>query len=257
MKKKAICILILLISFLSCIEEKISYTPQEIRDKSITSMQKVKTYSFSTIGKLVIPRLTITTKEEGVIDLFSKKAHSNLMISLLGMKFNFEIYTTQDYEYILSSIGKGWVKSRLPKGEWNRKSPIVLLSLLKKLDLSLKGLEKVDNRKCYILEAKISRAEFEPYLKRQIHYFSLIGMDVRTLAKVYDNLDEGYIREYIATDDFTLRRVDFLLHGKINGDPINFEISINLKDYNRGFKIELPKDAMNAKTIEDNYGIFY
>jgi outer membrane lipoprotein-sorting protein len=258
MDQKTLFIVLGIISILilsGCIDEQkdtpppAGLTAEEVRDKSIEAIDNVKSYAFDMDMSISAPvkeqgKATMGMTGKGRVDIENKRMYNKMDMGTMGMSTSTETYIIGDMAYI-KSPSAGWMKKEADVGMWEAQDIVKSQKdLMKSIDVTLSGSEKVNGVDCYILVMKPGRDELIQLLTQEIG-----GTPGISATEIGEKIRSMEVREWIAKDTSLTRRSVTVMQMEAEGKLVDMTIRMDIYDYNKPMNIELPKEAEDAKDV--------
>ncbi|MEA3255265.1 MAG: DUF6612 family protein [Candidatus Altiarchaeota archaeon] len=258
MDQKTLFIVLGIISVLilsGCIDEQketpspTGLTAEEVRDKSIDAIDNVKSYAFDIDMSISAPvkeqgKATMDMTGEGRVDIENKRVYNKMDMGTMGMTTSTETYIIDNMAYI-KSPSAGWMKKEAGTDMWETQDIVKSQKeLMKDIEVTLSGSEKVNGVDCYILVMKPSRDELIQLLTQEIGDTSSISA-----TEAGEKIRSMEVREWIAKDTSLTRRSVTIMQIEAEGKLVDMTLITDIYDYNKPMNIELPEEAKDAKDV--------
>jgi len=239
----AIGFLLLLIGCMG--EEKL--TAEQVRDRSLATMEKVETYAFDTdismlmrgseVDMLGVKEMTMTMSGKGKVDEKNKKMHTEMTMSISGMTMEMEQYIIGNTQYMKMPM-LGWVKNRTSDDIWDEGS---YTHLVRGIGVNFLDDEKVDGVDCYVLEVEMKDINkiFEVITQQ-------MGSTSTLTAEELESIKGMGFKEWIAKDTFLVTKMFMNLQMEKEGTTMNMNLTMKFYDYGKSMEIVLPEEAESA-----------
>ena len=258
MDQKILFIVLGIISVLilsGCIDEQkdtpssAGLTAEEVRDKSIEAIDNVKSYAFDIDMSISAPvkeqgKATMDMTGKGRVDIENKRVYNKIDMGMMGMTTSTETYIIDNTAYI-KSPSSGWMKKEAGADMWETQDIMKSQKdLMKDIEVTLSGSEKMNGVDCYILVMKPSRDELIQLLTQQMGSTPSISA-----TEAGEKIRSMEVREWIAKDTFLTKRGVTIMQMEAEGKIVDMTLIMDIYDYNKPMNIELPKEAEDAKDV--------